>query len=107
MTYPNFPTHTHLDTLPLVFTTYPIDDSLYKESISISVSHKLGSFAGRSISYLKSKQGKRRVLQSYILSEALITLISIASLLYAGMYIPATLLTIMFAYLIYAALDIL
>lgn len=71
-----------------------------------SVSHKLGCFAGRSVSYMRSKQGKRRSIQAYILSEAVITLIAVISMFLAGIYWPAILLSLMLAYLIYAAIDI-
>ena len=83
-------------------------ESLVSSSRSIieSVSHKLGCFAGRSVSYLRSKQGKRRSIQAYILSEAVITLIAVISMFLAGIYWPAILLSLMLAYLIYAAIDI-
>lgn len=80
--------------------------SLPKESLSISLSKKLGCFAGRSVTYLRSKQGKRRVIQTYILSELVITVIAVISMIIAGIYWPAILLTLMLAYLLYAAIDI-
>jgi len=89
----------------ILLETYSV--SLPKESISISLVKKLGCFAGRSVSYLRSKQGKRRAIQTYILSEAVITLYAVYALFTAHLYIPAILLTAMLAYLIYAAIGIL
>jgi hypothetical protein len=86
--------------------TCPIDSYTSSRNIIESVSHKLGSFAGRSVSYMKSKQGKRRSIQAYILSESLITAIAVISMFLAGIYWPAILLSLMLAYLIYAAIDI-
>lgn len=71
-----------------------------------SVARKLGCFAGRSVSYLRSKQGKRRILQTYILSEVVITVFAVISMFLAGLYWPAILLTLINAYLLYAAMDI-
>lgn len=73
---------------------------------SYSIAHKLGSFAGRSVSALKSKRGKKLALQSYIITEAIISIVSIISLIIAGIYFPAILLTIMMAYLVYASFDV-
>jgi hypothetical protein len=82
----------------------PIQPSIYS-SIEY-ISHKLGCFAGRSVSYLRSKQGKRRAIQAYILSETVITAIAVLSLFLAGMYLPAILLSLMLAYLLYASFSI-
>ena len=99
---------------PQLLTTYPsliLLESpsvlLPKDTLSISLSKKLGCFAGRSVSYLRSKQGKRRAIQAYILSESVITLYAVLTLYIAHLYLPAILLTAMLAYLIYAAIGIL
>jgi len=83
----------------------PSKDSIDSPLIE-SVARKLGCFAGRSVSYLRSKQGKRRVLQTYILSEVLITAIAVTSMFLAGIYWPAILLTLINAYIVYAAIDL-
>lgn len=80
--------------------------SLPKESLSISLSKKLGCFAGRSVSYMRSKQGKRRAIQTYILSELVITAFAVLTMILAGIYLPAILLSLMLAYLLYATLDL-
>jgi hypothetical protein len=94
LTYPH--THDNISTYSL-----PIESSLLE-----SISSKLGCFAGRSVSYLRSKQGKRRAVQAYILSETLITAIAVISMFIAGLYLPASLLTLMLAYLIYASFGV-
>lgn len=78
----------------------------YQSSYTLmeTYTHKLGSFAGRSIGHLRTKKAKRRAIQSYIVLEAIITLISSISLIMHQVYIPAILLIAMFAYLVYAAL---
>jgi hypothetical protein len=96
LTYP----HTH-DNISIYSLDIPIGSSLLE-----SISSKLGCFAGRSVSYLRSKQGKRRAIQAYILSETLITAIAVISMFIAGLYLPATLFTLMLAYLIYASFGI-
>jgi hypothetical protein len=65
--------------------------------------HKLGSFAGKSIRRFSTKSAKRRAIQTYIGLEAIITIISSISLIMHQVYIPAILLIAMFAYLVYAA----
>lgn len=71
-----------------------------------SYTYKLGSFAGRTFSYLRSPQGRRRALQTYVLTEASISLISIVSMILAKIYLPAILLALMLSYLIYASLGV-
>lgn len=85
---------------------YPPIDSYLSPRYSYieSMSHKLGCFARRSTNYLRSRQGKRRALQSYLIAEFIISVISIVSMLLAKIYLPAILLSLMLAYLIYAAL---
>jgi hypothetical protein len=77
-----------------------------ESSLIESISNKLGCLAGRSVSHLRSKQGKRRILQAYILSEVLITAIAVTFMFLAGIYWPAILLTLINAYILYAAIDL-
>ncbi len=88
--------------------TYPSIEykELYRTSLVESYAQKLGSFAGRSVSFLQSKRGKKLALQSYIITEAIITFISIISLIMAGIYFPAILLGLMMGYLVYATIDL-
>lgn len=93
-----------MNTLPTL-TLLPISSyPSYSPSIDTSsVSYKLGRFARHSINYFRSKEGKRKALQAYIITEALISVISIISMLLAQIYLPAILLSIMLAYLVYAS----
>lgn len=98
-----------MTTIPTSSSTllaYPSIDSYISPRYSYieSLSHKLGCVSRRSANYLRSKQGKRRALQTYIITEALISVLSIVSMLLAKIYLPAILLSLMLAYLIYAAL---
>jgi hypothetical protein len=90
-------THTILISSPNTNPYYPYTSSLQ------TYTHKLGSFAGRSIGHLRTKKAKRRAIQSYIALEAIVTLVSSISLIMHQVYIPAILLIAMFAYLVYAA----
>lgn len=90
-------THTILISPPDLNPYYPYTSSLQ------TYTHKLGSFAGKSIRRLSTKTAKRRAIQTYIGLEAIITLISSISLIMHQVYIPAILLIAMFAYLIYAS----
>lgn len=83
----------------------PSEDSI-ESPLTESIARKLGCFAGRSVSYLRSKQGKRRILQTYILSEIVITALAVISMFLAGIYWPAILLTLINAYILYAAIDL-
>ena len=91
-------THTLVISSPLSTPTNPYKSSLH------TYTHKLGSFAGRSTSYLRSKSTKRRAVKTYVVLEAIITIISSISLIMHQVYLPAFMLMAMFAYLLYAAL---
>lgn len=92
-------THTlSISNTPIPTSTYPYRSYLYTST------HKLGSFAGRSVSYLKRKSTKRRAIQSYVILEVLISFISIITLITHQAYLPAILLALMLAYLLYAAI---
>ena len=98
----------YTDLYPTYNLLYPTPSEDLSDSPLIeSIARKLGCFAGRSVSYLRSKQGKRRILQTYILSEVVITALAVISMLLAGIYWPAILLTLINAYLLYAAMGIL
>jgi hypothetical protein len=70
---------------------------------SESISHKLGLSCRRTVNYLKSKKGKKKALQAYIISEGIISTSAVISLLLVKMYLPAIGLILMFTYLVYAA----
>jgi hypothetical protein len=70
---------------------------------SESISHKLGLSCRRTVKYLTSKKGKKKALQSYVIAEGIFTITALISLVTMEVYLPAIGLTLMFAYLIYAA----
>lgn len=89
----------------IVLNPTPLSPSndLYRSRL-YSSTHKLGSFAGRSVRYLGRKTTKQRAVKTYVVLEAVITIISAVSLIMHQVYLPAILLIAMFAYLLYAAL---
>jgi hypothetical protein len=95
-------THTSYLSKPYYLPYEDLSNNPYTSSL-YSYTHKLGSFAGKSIGRLRTKQAKRRAIQSYIALEAIVTLISSISLIMHQVYLPAILLIAMFAYLVYAA----
>jgi len=70
---------------------------------SESISHKLGLSCRRTVNYLKSRKGKKKALQTYIITEGIFTISALISLVTMEVYLPAIGLTLMFAYLVYAA----
>ena len=82
-------------------TLYPPVSVSYTRSESIS--HKLGLSCGRTVNYLTSKKGKKKALQSYVIAEGIFTISALISVVTMEVYLPAIGLTLMFAYLIYAA----
>lgn len=86
-------------------TLYPPVSVSYTASESIS--HKLGLSCRRTVNYLTSKKGKKKALKTYIITEGIITISALISLVTMEVYLPAIGLTLMFAYLIYAVSSIL
>lgn len=77
--------------------------SIVSYTRSESIAHKIGMVLRRTVQYLKSKKGRKKALQAYVLSEGIITLSALISLVTMKVYLPAIGLTLMFAYLLYAA----
>ena len=87
----------------MTYSTPLSSPALVSYTKSESISHKLGLSCRRTVNYLKSRKGKKKALQTYIITEGIFTISALISLVTMQVYLPAIGLTLMFAYLVYAA----
>ena len=87
----------------MTYSTPLSSPALVSYTRSESISHKLGLSCRRTVNYLKSRKGKKKALQTYIITEGIFTISALISLVTMEVYLPAIGLTLMFAYLVYAS----